>query len=149
MIYSYNSFVHYNNCKPFIHIFSDQITKAESEQEIPATPPLNREYPPRAFQRPLTTGYSSSDSLDQHHFRDSSNLNTTPKQSNISATTKTETSSVNASKTTTNSSRDNSLSVSNSSDIESEWVEEDEPGVYITIKALANGTKELKRVRFR
>ncbi|KAF3784658.1 Ultraviolet-B receptor [Nymphaea thermarum] len=30
----------------------------------------------------------------------------------------------------------------------SEWVEQDEPGVYITFMALPNGQKELKRVRF-
>ncbi|XP_068638407.1 PH, RCC1 and FYVE domains-containing protein 1-like [Aristolochia californica] len=31
---------------------------------------------------------------------------------------------------------------------EEEWVEQDEPGVYITLCSLANGSKELKRVRF-
>ncbi|KAA8521258.1 hypothetical protein F0562_011905 [Nyssa sinensis] len=29
-----------------------------------------------------------------------------------------------------------------------EWVEQDEPGVYITIRQLADGTRELRRVRF-
>lgn len=57
-----------------------------------------------------------------------------------------EMSSVEASRTTT-SSRD--VSVSNASDIESEWIEEDEPGVYITIRQLLDGTRELRRVRFR
>ena len=32
---------------------------------------------------------------------------------------------------------------------ENEWVEEDEPGVYITLTALAGGARDLKRVRFR
>ncbi|XP_026658246.2 PH, RCC1 and FYVE domains-containing protein 1-like isoform X2 [Phoenix dactylifera] len=32
---------------------------------------------------------------------------------------------------------------------ESEWVEQDEPGVYITLTALPGGVKDLKRVRFR
>jgi hypothetical protein len=32
---------------------------------------------------------------------------------------------------------------------ESEWVEQDEPGVYITLTALPGGTRDLKRVRFR
>lgn len=41
------------------------------------------------------------------------------------------------------------LSVSNASDIETEWVEQDEAGVYITIRALPDGTRELRRVRFR
>ena len=31
----------------------------------------------------------------------------------------------------------------------SEWVEQDEPGVYITLVSLPGGTRELKRVRFR
>ncbi|KAK6129916.1 hypothetical protein DH2020_036310 [Rehmannia glutinosa] len=42
-----------------------------------------------------------------------------------------------------------SVSISNASDIESEWIEEDEPGVYITIRQLMDGTRELRRVRFR
>jgi hypothetical protein len=32
---------------------------------------------------------------------------------------------------------------------ETEWVEQDEPGVYITLVALRGGEKDLKRVRFR
>jgi len=32
---------------------------------------------------------------------------------------------------------------------ESEWVEQDEPGVYITLTSLPGGAKDLKRVRFR
>lgn len=43
---------------------------------------------------------------------------------------------------------DDHRSISNASDIETEWVEQDEPGVYITIRALPDGTKELRRVRF-
>ncbi|KAG2244801.1 hypothetical protein Bca52824_093367 [Brassica carinata] len=31
---------------------------------------------------------------------------------------------------------------------EKEWVEQDEPGVYITLTALAGGARDLKRVRF-
>lgn len=48
----------------------------------------------------------------------------------------------------TTSSRDEP-SISNASEMESEWVEQDEPGVYITIRQLADGTRELRRVRFR
>ncbi|MFS7933859.1 putative brevis radix (BRX) domain-containing protein [Helianthus anomalus] len=44
--------------------------------------------------------------------------------------------------------RSGELSISNVSDTENEWVEQDEPGVYITIKALPGGLRELKRVRF-
>lgn len=32
---------------------------------------------------------------------------------------------------------------------DSEWVEQDEPGVYITLTSLSGGVKDLKRVRFR
>lgn len=62
-----------------------------------------------------------------------------------------ENTSMDASRTTT-SSRDEaaSVSVSNASDMEmTEWVEQDEPGVYITIRELPDGTRELRRVRFR
>lgn len=41
------------------------------------------------------------------------------------------------------------ISLSNVSDLETEWVEQDEPGVYITIRTLPSGTRELRRVRFR
>lgn len=60
-----------------------------------------------------------------------------------------EASSMDASRTTTSSRDEASMSVSNASDMESEWVEQDEPGVYITIRQLTDGTRELRRVRFR
>ncbi|CAN6233823.1 unnamed protein product [Urochloa humidicola] len=42
-----------------------------------------------------------------------------------------------------------SVSVSNASDLEAtEWVEQDEPGVSITIREFGDGTRELRRVRF-
>lgn len=41
-----------------------------------------------------------------------------------------------------------SISVGNGHEVETEWVEQDEPGVYITLLSLSDGTKELKRVRF-
>ncbi|CAI0556223.1 unnamed protein product [Linum tenue] len=59
-----------------------------------------------------------------------------------------EASSMEASRTTTSSQDEPSISVSNASDLEAEWVEQDEPGVYITIRQLADGTRELRRVRF-
>lgn len=37
----------------------------------------------------------------------------------------------------------------NESRNETEWVEQDEPGVYITLTSLPGGVKDLKRVRFR
>ncbi|XP_076929704.1 protein Brevis radix-like 1 [Bidens hawaiensis] len=56
--------------------------------------------------------------------------------------------SMDPSRTTTSSRDEASVSVSNASDIDSEWIEEDEPGVYITIRQLVDGTRELRRVRF-
>ncbi|KAG0527302.1 hypothetical protein BDA96_06G222100 [Sorghum bicolor] len=51
----------------------------------------------------------------------------------------------------TTSSRDEaaSVSLSNVSDLEAtEWIEEDEPGVCLTIRELGDGTRELRRIRF-
>ena len=131
----------------------------ESAEASPVTPPLTRERLPRNLYRPtgMAMGYSSSDSFEQHsmqsrHNYDSGGINSTPKLSSISGA-KTETSSMDASTIRSSSSRDadrsGELSVSNASDLESEWVEQDEPGVYITIRALPGGKRELRRVRFR
>ncbi|XP_051123496.1 PH, RCC1 and FYVE domains-containing protein 1-like [Andrographis paniculata] len=42
----------------------------------------------------------------------------------------------------------NSVVPANASHIEAEWIEQYEPGVYITLVALRDGTRDLKRVRF-
>ncbi|KAG8050058.1 hypothetical protein GUJ93_ZPchr0009g559 [Zizania palustris] len=144
-----------------------------SKEESPVTPPLGKERLPRSFLRPMSggsaVGYSSSDSLDHHsnHYcngghhhhhhghqcYDSVGLASTPKLSGISGA-KTETSSMDASMRTSSSpeeadrSGELSVSISNASDQEREWVEEDEPGVYITIRALPGSVRELRRVRF-
>ncbi|EES05668.2 hypothetical protein BDA96_04G287600 [Sorghum bicolor] len=53
------------------------------------------------------------------------------------------------SRATTSSLDEASVSVSNASDLEAtEWVEQDEPGVSITIREFGDGTRELRRVRF-
>ncbi|TKW41105.1 hypothetical protein SEVIR_1G292100v4 [Setaria viridis] len=53
------------------------------------------------------------------------------------------------SRATTSSLDEASVSVSNASDLEAtEWVEQDEPGVCITIREFGDGTRELRRVRF-
>lgn len=144
-----------------------------SKEDSPVTPPLDKERLPRSLHRPISgggaMGYSSSDSLehhsnhycnghhqDRHHGHqcyDSVGLASTPKLSSISGA-KTETSSMDASTRTSSSpeevdrSGELSVSISNASDQEREWVEEDEPGVYITIRALPGGIRELRRVRF-
>ncbi|KAG7631175.1 Brevis radix (BRX) domain [Arabidopsis suecica] len=132
----------------------DGSSRIQSTKNGPATPPLNKECS-------RGKGYASSGSLahqpttqtqSRHH--DSSGLATTPKLSSISGT-KTETSSVDESARSSFSREEEEadhsgeeLSVSNASDIETEWVEQDEAGVYITIRALPDGTRELRRVRF-
>ncbi|CAK9177104.1 unnamed protein product [Ilex paraguariensis] len=135
----------------------DENSKIESAQDSPVTPPLTRERLPRTLHRPtgMGMGYSSSDSLELHSMQsrynyDSCGVTSTPKLSSISGA-KTETSSMDASIRTSSSrdaDRSGELSISNASDLETEWVEQDEPGVYITIRALANGRRELRRVRF-
>ncbi|XP_010482023.1 PREDICTED: uncharacterized protein LOC104760760 isoform X2 [Camelina sativa] len=45
-------------------------------------------------------------------------------------------------------SRSSVASASNASQVEAEWIEQYEPGVYITLLALGDGTRDLKRVRF-
>ncbi|KAM7513022.1 hypothetical protein LguiB_011897 [Lonicera macranthoides] len=131
--------------------------KIESAQDSPVTPPMSKERLPRTLYRPvgMGMGYSSSDSLDHHPMQprfnyDSTGPTATPKLSSISGA-KTETSSMDASIRTSSSreaDRSGEISISNASDLEAEWVEQDEPGVYITIRALASGGRELRRVRF-
>ncbi|KAJ1698694.1 hypothetical protein LUZ63_007206 [Rhynchospora breviuscula] len=138
-----------------------------SKEDSPVTPPLGKERLPRNFNhRPPTggggMGSSSSDSLDHpHHHRHGPHhravLASTPKLSSISGA-KTDDASMRTTssshgedeetETEADRSEDMSVSISNASDQEREWVEEDEPGVYITIRALPGGVRELRRVRF-
>ncbi|KAI7751666.1 hypothetical protein M8C21_010553, partial [Ambrosia artemisiifolia] len=116
-----------------------------STEASPVTPPLSKEHPPRNFYNPTGIGYSSSDSLEQQP-----KLTTASKFSNISGS-KTETSSLEASRRTSSSQgadQSGEHSLSNASDLENECIEQDEPGVYITIRTLPGGVRELRRVRF-
>ncbi|CDY33257.1 BnaC01g37300D [Brassica napus] len=123
-----------------------------SSKNSPATPPLQKE----CSRGKSSLAHQPTTQTQSRHHRDSSGLATTPKLSSISGT-KTETSSVDMSARSSGSSREEEeeeddqseeVSVSNASDMESEWVEQDEDGVYITIRALPDGTRELRRVRF-
>ncbi|KAF7813583.1 protein Brevis radix-like 4 [Senna tora] len=112
----------------------DESLKLESVEDSPVTPPLNKERLPRNLHRPTGMG----------------GLNSTPKVSSISMA-KTETSSMDASIRSSSSreaDRSGDISISNASDVDTEWVEQDEPGVYLTIRALPGGKRELRRVRF-
>ncbi|CAA3028012.1 Hypothetical predicted protein [Olea europaea subsp. europaea] len=99
---------------------------------------------------------SAEHSPVEHHqmqsrdYYGSGDLNLTPKLSSISAA-KTDASSIDASAqsiSSRESDHSGELSVGNASDLETEWVEQDEPGVHITIGTLPGGTRELRRVRF-
>ncbi|XP_042953100.1 protein BREVIS RADIX-like isoform X2 [Carya illinoinensis] len=107
-------------------------TRLGSARESPMASSLNREWTPRSHYRPsVNTGYYPADPLDHgggHHYNAGSSMD--------------------ASRTTTSSRDEASVSISNASDLETEWVEQDDPGVYITIRQLADGTRELRRVRF-
>ncbi|CAM8995486.1 unnamed protein product [Rhodiola kirilowii] len=67
-------------------------------------------------------------------------------QSQVGSSTYGYAASTDTSRTMT-SSRDE-VSVSVCSKVGSEWVEQDEPGVYITIRQMVDGTRELRRIRF-
>ncbi|XP_010552238.1 PREDICTED: protein Brevis radix-like 2 [Tarenaya hassleriana] len=129
---------------------SEESSRIQSTKDSPVTPPLNKERPRNIPGK----GYSSSDSLDHHPTRirqcydsTTNGIASTPKLSSISGGNKTETSSVEGS-VRSSSSREGEPSISNASDMENEWVEQDEPGIYITIRARPDGTRELRRVRF-
>lgn len=107
----------------------------ESLENRPVTPPLSKEPPPRHFYQKHESNSNGPADVS------------TPALSSISGA-KTETSSL-ASARSSSTDHSGDLSISNASDLETEWVEQDEPGVYITIRALPGGNRELRRVRFR
>ncbi|XP_073313686.1 protein Brevis radix-like 1 isoform X1 [Primulina huaijiensis] len=93
-----------------------------------------------AFNRECTPRYKHFGDNLQHHNAITSGYTTGGPKGDFS--------SMGASRTTTSSKDEASVSLSNASDMDSEWIEEDEPGVYITIRQLVDGTRELRRVRF-
>ncbi|KAI8565368.1 hypothetical protein RHMOL_Rhmol03G0253600 [Rhododendron molle] len=109
---------------------AESIKTGPAEDNTPATPPLRNEHHPV-----------------QSRYNYDSGLTSTPEISSISGA-KTETSSVDASRSSREADRSGEISVSNGSGLETEWVEEDEAGVYITIRALPGRKRELRRVRF-
>lgn len=125
-----------------------QISKIEPMDDTPETPRLSKERLPHHF----CEGFPEQHPLQSHVYNnDSGGLNSTPNVSSASAA-KIETSSIVASSRSSSSreiDHSGELLASNSSDLETEWVEQDVPGVYITIRILPNGARELKRVRFR
>ncbi|XP_076881202.1 protein Brevis radix-like 3 [Bidens hawaiensis] len=119
----------------------DESSKIRSFGNSPVTPPLSKEPPPRNFYPKQTCNVSTGPA-------------STPALSSISGA-KTETSSLASARSSSSREEEGDgddhsgeLSMSNASDLETEWVEQDEPGVYITIRALPGGNRELRRVRF-
>ena len=43
----------------------------------------------------------------------------------------------------------NEISFSNSSDPDSEWIEQVEPGIFVTVRQYPDGNNELRRIKFR
>ncbi|KAL6979972.1 hypothetical protein U1Q18_021623 [Sarracenia purpurea var. burkii] len=108
-------------------------------------PSLNKEWTPRSHYKPSgSKGYLPPEPSEQG----SSNCYNAGSSTFGTGGPRGEASSMEASRTTTSSRDEASVSISNASDVESEWIEQDEPGVYITIRQLADGTRELRRVRF-
>nr|XP_043625071.1 protein Brevis radix-like 2 [Erigeron canadensis] len=135
-LYNVQRFNHQGVPQPAPQRAEDENSKVESFENSPVTPPLSKEPPPRNF-------------YPKQSRNDSGGPASTPALSSISGA-KTETSSLASARTSSSREDDHSgeLSVSNASDLETEWVEQDEPGVYITIRALPGGNRELRRVRF-
>ncbi|GER53579.1 BREVIS RADIX-like 3 [Striga asiatica] len=126
---------------------SEEASRSDSIEDSPVTPPLSKEHLPRHFHRATKVDHSSSESCEQYesplHSRflhhSPGGLNSTPKLSMDASMRSSSSREIDHS---------GELSVSNASDLDSEWVEQDEPGVYITIRALPGGARELRRVRF-
>ncbi|KAG2568487.1 protein Brevis radix-like 2 [Panicum virgatum] len=97
----------------------------------------------RAAYYPSTAVPDPSDHVWAHHF------NMLNSAAGTSATGGGVSSSYDPSRATTSSRDEASVSLSNVSDLEAaEWIEEDEPGVCLTIRELGDGTRELRRIRF-
>ncbi|KAL9681348.1 hypothetical protein QQ045_013131 [Rhodiola kirilowii] len=127
----------------------DECSKVKSAESSPATPPLNEKRLPRNLHHSMTR--VSSDSLDPDPASGkSTGPALSPELSNKNVTrTKATSANVSARSTSSHEMNDSGeLSASNASDAENEWVEQDEPGVYITLRALPGGIRELRRVRF-
>lgn len=125
-----------------------QSSKVESAETSPATPPLNEKRLLSNSHRPIVP----TNSLNPHQASHDTTTQAVAHNFSSPNATRTEATSASASARSSSSHEQNysgELSVSNASDVENEWVEQDEPGVYITLRALPGGIRELRRVRFR
>jgi hypothetical protein len=119
---------------------------AAGKEPVPQITPGGSSSSTRAAYYPSTAVPDPSDHVWAHHF----NMLNNAEAGSSSAMGGGVPSSYDPSRTTTPSRDEASVSVSNASDMgTTEWIEEDEPGVCLTIRELGDGTRELRRVRFR
>ncbi|KAG8059744.1 hypothetical protein GUJ93_ZPchr0002g26302 [Zizania palustris] len=124
---------------------------SDGGREHPITRTTSCKAPPtaeagRAPFYPSTAVPDPSDHVWAHHF----NLLNSASAAAAGTSTVGAAAPYDTSRGTTSSRDEASVSISNASDLETtEWVEQDEPGVCITIRELGDGTRELRRVRFR
>jgi hypothetical protein len=119
---------------------------AAGKEPVPQITPGGSSSSTRAAYYPSTAVPDPSDHVWAHHF----NMLNNGEAGSSSAMGGGVPSSYDPSRTTTPSRDEASVSVSNASDMgTTEWIEEDEPGVCLTIRELGDGTRELRRVRFR
>lgn len=126
----------------------DEGSKIESAKDSPATRHLTNQRLPQTSDHPM--GNSLSKSLDHHPNQPTHGYDLTSSMKPSSANdAKIETPSVDGSvRTSEGDQSEEDFSVSNASDLETEWIEQDESGVYITIRSLPGGSRELRRIRF-
>jgi hypothetical protein len=119
---------------------------AAGKEPVPQITPGGSSSSTRAAYYPSTAVPDPSDHVWAHHF----NMLNNAEAGSSSAMGGGVPSSYDPSRTTTPSRDEASVSVSNASDMgTTEWIEEDDPGVCLTIRELGDGTRELRRVRFR
>ncbi|CAM0944874.1 unnamed protein product [Alopecurus aequalis] len=122
---------------------------ASRERPISRTTSCKAASTARATCYPSTAVPDPSDHVWAHHFN---LLNSAPDAGAVASSMPSSAGAPHTydpSRATTSSLDEGSVSVSNASDLEAtEWVEQDEPGVHITIRELGDGTRELRRVRF-
>jgi hypothetical protein len=121
---------------------------AAGKEPVPQITPGGSSSSTRAAYYPSTAVPDPSDHIWAHHFNMLNNAEAG--SSSAMGGDGGPSSSYDPSRTTTPSRDEASVSVSNASDMgTTEWIEEDDPGVCLTIRELGDGTRELRRVRFR
>lgn len=117
------------------------------QQQVPPAPPAVATGAVRqnSFRGPLSPPPPSSSNPSERAWQQQQQQR---QQQNGAAGKSPEAAAATEAARTTTSSRDD-VSISNASELEvTEWIIQDEPGVYITVRELPDGSRELRRVRF-